>query len=340
MKSKHFKNLFAKSIVVVSSLLLVGGLVGCGGGTAAGGSKKIAVLMSSSANGYNTAVLAGVKDAAKGSGYSITGFDGQFVSNTQFSQIQNVPTQGYAGVIVVPNDGVSLAGAFPLSSDIPVISILNPIGSDIHKMKPQVSGVVQTIAADPALGATKGAEATAEYCKDKNPCKVLIVTGQSNTQLDVTRVNAFKEVLSKHPNIQIVSVVEGKWDRDTSLTAVSNVLQAHKDINAILSQGDQMIDGAEIALQNAGIDESTVFLAGGGGTKDAVAKTRAGKWGWEYVGFPKTAGKVAMQNMIKKLNGESIPTWINYDKLNPDVSSYATPETLAKTPEFKGEWDG
>lgn len=303
---------------------------------------RIAVLMSSSQNGYNAAVLEGAEAAASEIGnVEVSGFDGQFDSNTQFSQVQNVATQDqYDGIIVVPNDGVSLAGAFPLASDLPVISILNPIGVDIHDMEPQVEGVVQTIAQDPAVGATTAAEAVADYCADLDPCNVIIVSGQFNTTLDVTRVEAFNEVFSQHDNIEVVSTLEGKWDRDASLTAVSNALQAHPDVNAIISQGDQMIFGAEIALENANIDPADVFLVGGGGTKEAISKVRSGAWGMTYQSFPLTAGTVALENIVAYLQGEEIETWVNQDLLVPGNDAFATAETLSNLPDFDGEWDG
>jgi ribose transport system substrate-binding protein len=301
---------------------------------------KVAVLMASSQNGYNDAVYRGAKQAAEALGnVEVTGLDGQFDSDAQFSQIENAASQ-YDGIIIVPNDGVSLAGAFPLSTDIPVVTVLNPIGPDIHEMEPQVEGVVQTIAQDVAYGATKQAEAVAAWCEDKDPCKVAIITGQSNTTLDVTRVEAFQTELAKHSNIVVVGVGEGKWDRDASATAMANLLQGDPDVNAVLSQGDQMIFGAEIALEEAGLDTTTMYLVGGGGSREALQRVRDGKWGMTQQSFPFQAGEIGMENLYKYLQGETIATWVDQDELMPGNDAYATKETLALVPDWLGDWDG
>ncbi|MBA2811405.1 sugar ABC transporter substrate-binding protein [Streptomyces sp. KM273126] len=320
-------------------------LTACGAAdsvSSSGGTRKVAVLAASSQNGYNQAVYKGVQQAAAASGKKITLklLDGQFDSNTQLSQLQNVTSTGnYDGVVVVPNDGVGLAAAFPLSKKIPVATVLNPIGPDINKMEPQVDGVVTTVGVPPAAAAQKQAEGVVTYCARINPCKVVLLVGNLSTPLDVARRNAYKKVLGAHSNIKVVSTVEGQYDRDTSLKAISNVLQAHKDINVILSNADQEAAGAQIALQNAGIKPSSVYLTGAGGTKDAVAAVRSGAWKAAYINFPLSMGKAAMEQLIKAMDGGTPKAVVDSDGIG-GVEPYATKETLARTPDFTGEWNG
>lgn len=323
---------------------------GCGtssGSTSAGASTekktlKVAVLAASAQNGYNQAVFQGVKEGAKKLGLTVDAqiLDGQFDANTQLSQLQNATTSGnYDGIIVVPNDGPVLGAAFPLAQKIPVVTVLNPIGPDIEKMEPQVEGVVSTVAVAPSVAAKKQAEQVVEYCKDINPCKVGVVVGLLNSPLDVARSNAYKDVLSKHSNIQIVGTVEGSYDRDKSLTAVSNMLQGNKDIKAILSNADQQTLGAQIALENAGIKPSSVFLTGGGGTKDAVKAVRDGLWTSDYLNFPVSMGAAAMEQLSNAINGKDVKAVVDADTLGP-LAPYAYKEDLAKAPDFTGEWNG
>ncbi|MFJ8788636.1 sugar ABC transporter substrate-binding protein [Streptomyces sp. NPDC102462] len=307
-----------------------------------GNTLKVAVLAASSQNGYNQAVYKGVQQAAAASGkkVSLKLLDGQFDSNTQLSQLQNVSSTGnYDGVVVVPNDGVGLAAAFPLSRKIPVATVLNPVGPDINKMEPQVDGVVTTVGVPPTAAAEKQAEGVVGYCARINPCKVVLLVGNLSTPLDVARRDAYKKVLDPHSNIKVVSTVEGQYDRDTSLKAISNVLQAHKDVNVILSNADQEAAGAQIALQNAGIKPSSIYLTGAGGTKDAVAAVRAGTWKAAYVNFPVSMGKAAMEQLIKAMDGGTAKAVVNADDVGA-TEPYATKETLSKTPDFTGEWNG
>ena len=339
-------------IVAAAGALALGvTLAACSsGGDGTDGGKKdsysIVFLAASSQNGYNQAVYQGVeekaKELSKKTGIKIETKiqDGQFDANTQLSQLQNAGTQGQAdGVIVVPNDGPGLGAAFPLTNNIPVVPVLNPIGPDINKMEPQVEGVVSTVASPPVNGAKLQAESVVEYCKDIDPCKIGLLAGLLNSPLDVARVEAWHSVLDPHANIKVVGTLEGAYDRDKSLTAVTNLLQGNKDINGILSNADQQTLGAQIALENAGIDPSSIFLTGGGGTTEAVKAVRAGKWTNAFLHFPVSMGAAAIEQMFNSLQGDAVQAVVDADSL-VKLGPIATKADLDAAPDFTGEWNG
>lgn len=329
--------------------LTAAGLTACSGGSTGGSSDggedgySIAVLLASSQNGYNQAVGDGVKAAAEelDSNIEVTILDGQFSADTQLGQLETAGTgDKYDGVIVVPNDGTALAAAFPLGNGIPVATLLNPIGSDIENMEPQVEGVVSTIAVPPSDAAAKQAEDVVAYCADIDPCKVALLVGQLNAPLDVAREKAYRGVLEAESNIEVVATVEGNYDPDLSATSISNVLQSTPDLDVVLSNADQQAKGAQIALEDAGIDPSTVYIAGGGGTEEAVQNVRDGIWKADYLNFPVSMGKAAMEQLYNELTGAEVTSWVDADDLVEGVDPYATKTTLDETPDFVGEWVG
>lgn len=333
---------------VAATALLFGAasLTACSTGSspspAASGGYRIAVLLASSQNGYNQAVGDGVKQAAAklDPSIQITVLDGQFSADTQLGQLETAGTgDQYDGIVVVPNDGPGIAAAFPLANGIPVSTVLNPIGPDIEKMEPQVDGVVSTVAVPPGEAAAKQAEDVVKYCANIDPCKVVLLVGQLNAPLDVAREKAYRGVLEAKDNIKIVATVEGNYDPDKSATTISNVLQATPDVNVILSNADQQTKGAQIALEDAGIDPSSVYLTGGGGTSEAIKNVRDGIWKADYINFPVSMGAAAMTQLYNKLTGAEVTSYVNADKVG-SVEPYATKETLAKTPDFTGEWVG
>ncbi|MDF2990930.1 MAG: ABC-type sugar transport system periplasmic component-like protein [Microbacterium sp.] len=337
-----------RRIAVAATALAVaaGTLTACSGGASGGGGAdggyRIAVLLASSQNGYNQAVGDGVKqEAAKlDPNIQITILDGQFNSGTQLGQLETAGTGNqYDGVVVVPSDGTALAAAFPLGNGIPVATVLNPIGPDIDNMDPQVEGVVSTVAVPPSDAAAKQAEDVVSYCKDINPCKVALLVGQLNAPLDVAREKAYRSVLEKNSNIQIVATVEGNYDPDASATSISNVLQTTPDLNVVLSNADQQAKGAQIALEDAGIDPKSVYLTGGGGTQEAVQNVRDGIWKADYLNFPVSMGSAAMQQLYNSLTGAEVTAWVNADEIG-GVEPYANKTTLEKSPDFTGEWVG
>ncbi len=340
---------FPRMLAGIGVLALGASLAACssdGGGAGGDESYSIVFLAASSQNGYNQAVYEGIEKRAAelsdelGIEIETKIQDGQFDANTQLSQLQNAGTTGQAdAVIVVPHDGPGLNAAFPLGNDLPVVSVLNPIGPDINEMEPQVEGVVSTVASPPANGAKLQAETVVEYCEDIDPCKIGLLAGLLNSPLDIERIEAWEQVLGEHDNIEIVGTVEGAYDRDKSLTAVSNLLQANKDINGILSNADQQTLGAQIALENAGIDPSSVFLTGGGGTTEAVQAVRDGKWTNDFLNFPVSMGEAALEQAVNALRGEEVEPVVDADSL-VDLGPIATKEDLDAAPDFTGEWNG
>jgi ribose transport system substrate-binding protein len=306
------------------------------------GTYSIAVLLSSSQNGYNQAVAEGVQAAADelDGDFDITLLDGGFNADTQLSQMETAGVgDKYDGIVVVPFDGPALAAAFPLANGAPVTTVLNPIGSDLADMEPQVEGVVSTVSVPAGEAATKQAAGVVDYCADIDPCKVAILIGQLNAPLDVTREAAYREVLEAESNIEIVATVEGNYDPELSSTAISNVLQSNPDINVVLSNADQQTDGAQIALEDAGIDPSTVYLTGGGGTTKSIQNVRDGIWKADYINFPVSMGKAAMEQLFNSLTGADVTSYVNADEVG-EVEPYATKETLDETPDYTGEWVG
>lgn len=307
---------------------------------------RVAVLAASAQNGYNQAVFQGVKRGARELDLNVraTILDGQFDANTQLSQLQTATTTGdYDGIIVVPHDGPSLTAAFPTPDDIPVVTVLNPIGPEIDTMEPQVEGVVSTVAVPPSDAAARQAEDVVEYCADRDPCRVMLLLGNLSSPLDVARRDAYRSVLGKHDNIEIVSTLEGNYDRDQSLTAVANALQSHRDVDAILSNADQMTFGAQVALENAGIDPASLYLTGGGGTTAAVQAVREGTWAADYLNFPVSMGAAAMEQLANALTGKPVTEHVDADSVGPEgVEPYADAETLnaPAARDFTGEWDG
>ena len=219
---------------------------------------KVAFLASSSQNGYNKAIYDGIQAKAKELGnVDVEIFDGEFNATKQYSQVEDlVASKKFNAMIIVPNDTVGIANAVTdaVAAGLKVGTALFPIGPKLDTLEPQIPGLVTTVAYNPAVGAKAGADGLVKFCEGKDPCNTVIMIGQKIYPFDNLRYNTYLETLKPHANIKIVATVEGNYDPDKSMTGMQDVLQAHKDIVAILSNADQHLVGAEIALKDAGLD--------------------------------------------------------------------------------------
>lgn len=318
-----------------------------GGGGASGDSGgktfRVAFLAASSQNGYNKAVFDGVQAKAKELGnVQAKILDGRFDAQVQFNQLQDAAASGqYDGIVIVPNDTVSIAGAVGAakSANIPVVTALFPIGPNLTQLEPQVPGIVATVASPPADGATKQAELAAEYCEEKDPCRVMILIGQRQFPFDKVRYDAYQEVLKQHDNIEVVATLEGNYDRDQSLKAMQDALQSNPKFDVLLSNADQQTAGAQLALKNADIDPKDVYLTGAGGTKEAIAAVRDGTWKADYVNFPVTQGEQALEQLVNSLEKKEVQTVVDSDKEAP-FDPFVDKQSLEEQKDFTGQWSG
>ena len=312
-------------------------------GSAAAKELRVAFLAASSQNGFNQAIYEGIKKRAeKVGGVTVAIFDGEFNATKQYSQVEDVTTSGkFDALIICPNDSVGIATAVgeATKAGLKVATTLFPIGPKLDTLEPQVQGLTATVASNPAIGAKEQAQAVVDYCTGKDPCNVVIIIGQKIYPFDNLRLKTFNDTLAGHANIHVVATVEGNYDPNKSMAGMQDVLQAHKDINAILSNADQHVVGAEIALEDAGIKPQSLYISGGGASQIAIDAIRAGKWQATLAYFPVSMGEYALQAVVDALNGKTVNPVVDSDKIGP-VPALITKDVLDKNPDFKGEWKG
>ena len=97
-------------------------------------------------------------------------------------------------------------------------------------------------------------------------------------------------MLGEHDNIEIVATGEGQYSQDVSLTAMQDILQSNPEFEVLLSNADQHVTGALVALNDAGLDVESMYISGGGASEVAIEGIRAGIWDATISGFPRTEG--------------------------------------------------
>ncbi len=100
--------------------------------------------------------------------------------------------------------------------------------------------------------------------------RIVVLRGIPCT-VDTDRVNAAMEVFNQHPDINILGVQPGHWNRQKGLEVMQAFLAKHKKIDAVWAQDDDMAEGAEQAIREAGRADE-MWMLGGAGKKDIVKR--------------------------------------------------------------------
>jgi ribose transport system substrate-binding protein len=91
---------------------------------------------------------------------------------------------------------------------------------------------------------------------------LLLITG-APSPIDTIRTGTIKEVVKKYPNIKLLDVQPGDWNKQKSLSVMENFLQKYKQIDAVYTADDDMMLGAMQAYKESGRKDIKHFLGGG-----------------------------------------------------------------------------
>lgn len=333
------RRVFAIAAILATAGALSATLVSA---SAAPGQKKtinIAVFLASSANTYWAASYLGAKDAAKKHpdvNVKFTVFDGQFNTNKQVNQLRDaLVSKKYDAWYVGPNDGGPLTATIKqaIKQGVKVGCSLVPCGPKIRDTNIQIPG--QTIFA--GLGFYPNGQLlgklVAQGCKGIDSCKVFWMPGLPTLPLEKARTDGLYSVIKKDKNIKVVSIQAGGYLAAPALTATQNVLQAHPDINVIVSSGDQMIAGAARAAKTAG--KSGIKMYGNGCTFEAKKLIQNGVQTGCTVYLPRTEGRLVVDALIQAVQGKGkANVSINPNKYS-SIGNLGTRVNIGKfTPEF------
>lgn len=215
--------------------------------------------------------------------------------NKQISDIEDFITKKVDAIIISPVDskGIMAAVKKAEAANIPVITVDIPaVGVDVKAH----------VATDNYTGGKIAGEEMARLLNNKGEVAII---EYPTVQSVVERINGFKEVIAKYPDIKIVAVQAG-ITRPEALTAAQNMIQANKNLGGIFGFGDDAALAAVVAVKSAG-KEDQIKVIGFDGMKEARdAVTKEKSFAAVITQYPDDMGKIAVDTTIKILKGEAV----------------------------------
>jgi ribose transport system substrate-binding protein len=106
----------------------------------------------------------------------------------------------------------------------------------------------------------KGSEWLAKQMNYKG--NLALIAG-APSPIDTIRTDTIKETIKKYPNITILDVQPGDWNKQKALSVMENYLQKYKSIDAVYTADDDMMLGAMQAYKESSRKDIKFFLGGG-----------------------------------------------------------------------------
>lgn len=293
LKSKSFR------IVCILSLIMVLGLSGIG---MAKGTKsvKVGLAISTLNNPFFVNLKNGAGSKADSLGIKLMVVDAQDDAAKQLSSIEDLIMKRVDVLIINPVDGDAIISAIELANEygIPVITVDRGANG----------GEVTThIASDNVAGGQMAAEYIAQKLGGKG--KIIELQGIPGTSAARDRGQGFHKGLEGQSNLEIVASQPADFNRAKGMTVMENMLQAHRDIDAVFGHNDSMVLGAIEAIEGAGrLDE--IMVVGFDAIDDAVKAVEDGKLSATIAQMPSLMGEMAVETAQKILNKEKVDEFI------------------------------
>jgi ribose transport system substrate-binding protein len=106
--------------------------------------------------------------------------------------------------------------------------------------------------------------------------KIAIVQGVLTADASVQLMKGINNVLSKHPEINVVSNQAGDWDATKSRAITDTVLKQHPDLCGVIDYWDGAAVGSGAAIREAKKQGQVTLVATGGGEAAACDNIKNG----------------------------------------------------------------
>ena len=256
------------------------------------GGYKIGVSLSTLNNPFFVSIREGIEEKAKEEGAEVVISDAQNDSSVQSNQIEDLITQKVDLIIINPVDSTAISSSVQKANEanIPVICVDR--GSE--------DGEVLSLVASNNV---EGGKMAGEFILEKvgENAEVIQLEGIPGASSTRERGQGFEEATKD--KINLVASQPANFDRAEGLTVMENLLQAQPDVKAVFCQNDEMALGASEAIKASGKD---IVIVGFDGNDDAVEAVKNGDLAATVAQQPKKMGKLAMENAINHLKGETI----------------------------------
>ncbi|WP_333738069.1 ABC transporter permease/substrate-binding protein [Streptomyces sp. IBSBF 2806] len=282
-------------LAAVVTVAVVGATSFLHGGNSPSANPRIGLALSTLNNPFFVQIQSGAKAEAKKLGVDLTVTDAQNDASQQANQLQNFTSSGYDSIIVNPVDSDAASNAVKAAdkAKIPVVAV------DRGVNKAPVDALV---ASDNVAGGELAAKTVAE--KLGGTGKIVILQGQAGTSAARERAAGFAEGLKAYPGIQVLAQQPADFDRTKGLDVMSNLLQAHPDVQGVIAANDEMALGAIKALgSKAG---KSVQVVGFDGTPDGLKAVEQGTLYASVAQQPSQLGRIAVDNALKALRGKKV----------------------------------
>ncbi|KHF40905.1 sugar ABC transporter substrate-binding protein [Halalkalibacter okhensis] len=308
-----------KTILAFVGVIMLLFLTACGSGneasseieTEGSGDKKTIGVSISNLDEFLTYMQDAMKEESENHpDFEFIYSDAQNDSARQMDQIENFITRQVDAIVINPVD---------TTAAVDIINMVNNAGIPIIVANRTFDGVEEATAYVGSESIQSGLlqmEEVAELLGGEG--NIAIMEGELGHEAQIKRTEGNVQIIDEHDGLKVVHQNTAKFDRSEGMRLMENWLNSGTQIDAIVSNNDEMALGAILALEAAGkLDK--VLVAGIDATPAALEAMKAGKLSVTVFQDAKGQGANSIIAAVKAANGEEVEdVLVPYQLVTPD----------------------
>lgn len=286
---------------LLTALLVVGLIAGCSSQSGLEQQEEkqddgvtIGLSISTLNNPFFVTLKEGAEKAAKEAGAELIVVDAQDDSAKQLSDVEDLIQKKVDILLINPTDSHAVSSAVESANQagIPVITV---------DREAEGGETVAHIASDNVSGGKMAGEYILEQLGGKG--NIVELEGIPGTSAARDRGKGFHEAVDGKPGVKVVASQPADFNRAKGLNVMENILQSHKDIQAVFAHNDEMALGALEAIKAA---KKEILVVGFDAIEDAVKAVEKGDMAATIAQKPEEMGRIAAEVAVKAAKGEKV----------------------------------
>ena len=273
---------------------------------------------------YGSPLMKAIQEKGEAEGYEGTIVDGEVNADKQLTQFKTAVADGYDALVYWPGDSASTP---------PVVEYLNSTGLPWVVVNtvplPELYDQCTIIASDELQIGRELGKLIVQYYEEKGsePLNIAYIEGDSGSSYTINLTAGIHEVIDEYADIKILNeAMYSNFDPAQAMTIMEDLITKYgNEIDLVVTQDGGMFQGAYNAIVAAGkLGEYGIICQG----QDLIVKEKleSGELYASVAQDPFQEGSLAIEILIKKMNGEEVDAW-SYTPTGPifaaDTANYA-----------------
>ena len=286
-------------------------------GSDSDGNLKVAFIVKDLSNPFFVTMKKGAEDAAKAYGLDFVGLAPEkYAVEAQVRIMEDLVQQQVDGIVIVPIDGAGIVSG---------VERANAAGIPVFNTNTSVQG--GEILGFCGIDHVATGEAAAQFAIDAlngAPGKIVILEGTTGASSARERLEGMHNRLDPHSEIEILASTTAKYNRQTAMQVMEDLLTRFENIDIVLCANDTMALGAKEACIDA--RRSNIKVAGIDAIPEALSAIEEGELAATVNSRAYEQGYVSTELLCKYLIDGVKPAEVT--KVGTGIADYVTGANL------------